>query len=143
MDVRAAIAPTPAPPERQTSINLLEDNNKTISAKLGHKLSFKEKIGFSLLRGKLKKAERKKAKGQEYGRDGLPIASLILGILSILGFGLFLFPALLAVIFGAVSLKRNRYVDPPRYNMAIWGIVLGGISLLLTLTIVYLLILIF
>ncbi len=114
----------------QASINLREDNNRAIAEKLGRKLSLKEKIAFSVIRGKLRKAERKASAYDPSRRDGLPVASLVLGILSILGLGIFFFLPLLAVIFGATSLKRNRYVDQPRYNMAIWGIVLGGISLL-------------
>lgn len=120
-------APTP---ESSISIDLLADNNRAIAEKLGRKLSLKERIALSFVRGKLKKTARKGTAYDPDRRDGMPVVSLVLGILSILGLGIFLIFPVLAIVFGAASLRRNRYVDQSRYNMAIWGIILGSISLL-------------
>lgn len=70
------------------------------------------------------------------GTNGMSIASLVLGILSIPMCFLFL-PAILAVAFGFVGLSqvKNRPGQSGR-GLAIAGIILGGIGLLLIIAIV-------
>lgn len=61
--------------------------------------------------------------------NGLAIASLVLGIVSV-PLCFFFVPAVLAVVFGAIAIKRCN--DDPAYagkGMAIAGLVLGVVSL--------------
>jgi Tfp pilus assembly protein PilE len=64
---------------------------------------------------------------------GLAITSLVLGIISIPTFGLLVVGAIIAIVLGAVALKRARK-EPAIYGgkgMAIAGIITGLVSLLL------------
>lgn len=63
------------------------------------------------------------------GRNGLAVASLVLGILSIPLCFLFV-PALLAVIFGAIAISQIKG-NPGQAGrgQAIAGLILGGVSL--------------
>lgn len=66
------------------------------------------------------------------GIDGMAIAALVLGIASLMFFFLVV-PAILAIVFGAVS-RRNIKTNPNKTGggMATAGLVLGIISLVLT-----------
>jgi hypothetical protein len=61
---------------------------------------------------------------------GLALASLILGIVSILGAAVLVIPTILAIVFGHISLSRIRK-DPnlTGSGMAIAGLVLGYVSI--------------
>lgn len=59
--------------------------------------------------------------------NGLAIASLVLGILSLTGF--FIFAGIPAIITGIMSLKKKQ----KERGMSIAGIIMGGISTLLSL----------
>ena len=70
------------------------------------------------------------------GRNGLAVASLVLGIVSIPLCFLFL-PALLAVVFGGIGLGQIAS-NPGQAGrgQAIAGLVLGGVSLALVLLVI-------
>jgi hypothetical protein len=59
--------------------------------------------------------------------SGLAIASMVLGILSLAGFGLLL--GVPAIVLGAIALKKNM----PNRGFSIAGIVTGGISTVVSL----------
>jgi hypothetical protein len=68
--------------------------------------------------------------GQPRTTSGLAVASMIIGILSVLGAWVFLIPPLLAVIFGHSSLgscNKNPQLDGK--GMAIAGLVMGWLCL--------------
>lgn len=73
---------------------------------------------------------------QHTGTNGMSIASLVLGILSIPMCFLFL-PAILAIVFGLVGLGqiKNRPGQSGR-GLAITGVVLGGIGLLVIVAVI-------
>lgn len=132
---------TPATDAEASTTEALTSSDLTreaVEAKLGRKLKFKERVGLSIARGKVKRAERRKAKGKKPQAsgptDGFAIASLVLGVL---GF-FFLIPAIPALILGIISLGRiNR---DPQYlkgkGMAIAGIVMGGVVIIAILILV-------
>lgn len=120
----AAAVASPAPIAQEvTSADLSRD---AVEAKLGRKLKFKERIALSVARGKMKRSERRKARGGS--TDGLAIASFVCGIL-----GLFLFfTAIPALVLGIISLGRyNRGEYYTGKGLAITGVVLGGLVLFL------------
>ncbi|MNX65495.1 hypothetical protein D3C86_965570 [compost metagenome] len=63
---------------------------------------------------------------QNQSKD-FPIASLVLGIVSLLGAGIF--AGIPAIIFGAIALKRKQ----PSRGMSIAGVITGSISVVLSL----------
>lgn len=117
----------------------LQLDNQAIAEKMGRPLTFKERVGISIVRGKLKRAQKREArrtakgKAPPMGRDWTPIAALVCLILAFF-FGLFVIPAL---IFSIIGKKRNRYIDPGRYKLAnvcfIISLILLGLLLLLIL----------
>jgi hypothetical protein len=65
---------------------------------------------------------------QSNGREGMAIASLVLGIVGVpacICYGFSIIPGALAIIFGILSLKSSRK------GMAIAGIICGGVAVLL------------
>lgn len=63
--------------------------------------------------------------------DGFAIASLVLGILWVIGIG-----SVLAVIFGHISDARAHRANRPRSGLAIAGLILGYAGLVLELYII-------
>lgn len=128
----------------ESAVTSTDLTREAVEAKLGRKLKFKERLGLSVARGKVKRAERRREKGKPQAggpTDGMAIASLVLGILGLI----FIIPALPALILGILSL--NRINRNPQYlrgkGMAIAGIVMGGIVVAALLIIVLLLALLF
>ena len=66
--------------------------------------------------------------------SGLAVASLVLGIVGVLTLG-YLIPSILAVIFGAISLKRYREGYHDRKKMALAGLILGIVGVAAALVI--------
>jgi hypothetical protein len=103
---------------------LLVLDNNAIGERLGRKLTFKERIAISFLRGKLKRAKKREArraakgKAPPMGRDGTPIVALVCLILSLVIFPLFFPFLLLALIFSIIGKVKNRDVDPGRFRLA-------------------------
>lgn len=60
-------------------------------------------------------------------RNGMGIAGLVLGILSLLIAGFIL--GILAIIFSSIGIQRANSGEATNKNMAIWGLVLGIIGL--------------
>lgn len=131
--VNAALSAPAADGHAEIPISLQSQDlsRDAVEARLGRKLKLKERLGLSIVRGNLKRAERRAAKGKPAGgapADGLAIASMVCGIL-----GLFLFfPAIPAVVLGIISL--GRFKRDPQYRtgkgMAIAGVILGGLVIL-------------
>lgn len=143
--LEAALA-APALPAQTETISAVEHlSREAVEAKLGRKLKFTERIALSVVRGKAKKQARKLAKNGPDGTkvDGLSLASMILGILSIVGLVLvpvailFAIAALVLGIIGLSNINRNPgYLSGRGY--AITGIVLGGGLLFLVMLVVVL-----
>lgn len=72
-------------------------------------------------------------KSSGFSSDGLALASLILGIVSLLVIYLAPLLGLMAVILGAISLKKGSLITDQKKakRMAIIGIVCGGIALII------------
>ena len=65
------------------------------------------------------------------GNSGMAISSMVLGIASLFGFSLLVFPPILAVVFGILSLKDfKRNPQLQGRGMAIAGIATGSVALL-------------
>jgi hypothetical protein len=69
--------------------------------------------------------------------NGFSVASLILGILSLLGFGLL--TGIPAIILGGIALKRKQ----PEHGMSLAGVITGSIGTLFSLLLIAFLIAIF
>jgi len=129
-----AVVTSKATIQKETALDK-KDFIKSLERAKGQKLSFFEKIGAKLL---LKRANKKKdTQGDK--KKGMAIASLQLGVLSILGYlgamsilGALIIPAgILAIVFGALAKKRAKK-QPEIYGgrgMAIAGMVCGIASL--------------
>jgi hypothetical protein len=66
--------------------------------------------------------------------DGLAVASMVLGIISLptmCAYGLGIIPAILAVIFGFIARNRIKRGESDGESMALTGLICGFISLLL------------
>jgi hypothetical protein len=64
-------------------------------------------------------------------RNGLGIASLVLGIASVFClFGLVV-PAVLAIVFGLIGRGRAKRQEATNGGMALWGVITGSVGLLL------------
>ena len=137
---QAAVAAPPAAVAPTQTLSAAELTRDAVEAKLGRKLKFKERIALSVVRGKVKRAERRQAKPRGGSTDGLAIASFVLGVL-----GLFLlFPAIPALILGIISL--GRYERQEYYTgkgLAIAGVIMGGLVIFAVLLVVGLFALIF
>jgi hypothetical protein len=72
-----------------------------------------------------------------HASNGFSIASLILGILSLLGFGLL--TGIPAIILGGIALKRRQ----PERGMSLAGVITGSIGTLFSLLLIAFLIAIF
>lgn len=62
--------------------------------------------------------------------NGFPVTSLILGILSLLGFGFI--TGIPAIVFGGIALKRKQ----PEHGMSLAGVITGSIGTLFSLLLV-------
>lgn len=114
--------------------------NKDLRKKLGRRLSLKESIAFSILRGKLKRME-KKAKKQAADSEGFTIAdgSVISSGIGLLGLilAIVLSPtsvalvvigfvgSLLGLILGAAGKSAFRDTNPKKFRLANLGFISG------------------
>ena len=128
-------------PTQAGALSAAELTREAVEAKVGRKLKLKERIALSVMRGKVKRQQRRAARGKVARGgpvDGLAVASLVCGILGLILF----FPAIPALVLGIISL--GRFNRDPQYRtgkgMAIAGIVLGGLVTFLFLLIVGILI---
>lgn len=64
-------------------------------------------------------------------RNGLGVAALVLGILSIFPLDLLFIPGILAVIFGIIGRRRARRGEATNGGMALAGLITGVIGLLI------------
>jgi len=113
-----------------------------LESQLGIKLKFKERIALSILKAKVKKSEKKaqNANAEDYYAvtDGFAIAGFVLGILSLLVFGILF--GILAIIFSAISLGRIRKFDGlyKGRSLATAGLVMGIIAVALSILVLVL-----
>jgi len=100
---------------------------KEFERQLGRKMSFKERIGFALLKGKLNKAQNQNQNtdNSRVPTDGLAIASLVLGIIGIFVAGLIL--GFLAILFAILSFKNIKKHEGARKGkgLATAGLIIG------------------
>lgn len=124
--------------------DILQKDTKALEIQAGRKLSIKEKTALFFTKRKMKKAANtnEKVEFEEEKTHGLAIASLVCGIVGFVLMG-FVVLGVLAIIFGAISLKKIRRSGGflTGRGMAIAGLVLGIVALafifsLLTLAIV-------
>lgn len=115
----------------QLTLSDIKDlSNRQLKKKLGRRLTLRESIGFRILRGKMKRAERRAAKGK--GSPWLKLvdgaiylvsggyAALLLAILLEATFlwWLGLFGLFLGMILGAIGMKIYRDKDPRKRRLS-------------------------
>lgn len=139
------IRATPIKSTSQTEVSsntiTLEDirdlKNKDLRKKLGRRLSLKESIAFSILRGKLKRIEKKKRAASEGVTvadisaisSGIGLLGFILavalsptsGALTIIGF----FGSLIGLILGAIGKSEFKEGNPKKLRLAKFGFISG------------------
>ncbi|PHN02067.1 hypothetical protein [Flavilitoribacter nigricans] len=138
------------PDAATTSTISLEDirdlKNKELGKKLGRRLSLRESLTFSLIRGKLKRAA-KKAKKHGKGMQETTVAdvgmysffggALAAGIASAISAPALLYVALLgcllAVILGAIGMKKFKANNPDKYRIAKTAFWLGLSTMLVAI----------
>jgi len=107
--------------------DILKKDKKQLETQIGRKLQLKEKVALVFAKRKMKKsiAKHGEANYEEGKTHGLAIASLVLGIVGFFFAGFVL--GILAIIFGAISLKKIKrsggFLNGK--GMAIAGLVLG------------------
>lgn len=141
----AAFAPVqPVIPQPTTSVNIENLSRTALEARLGGKLTFKERIGLSVARGKAKRAERRAKQGKvDRPESGMALISFFLGLLSVLSvlllfvteaeafFSIFLILSPIALIVSLVTLLFwNRNPQRKGKGLAIAGVVMSGLTTL-------------
>lgn len=105
-------------------------NREALEAKLGRKLKFKERIVYGILKRKVKRQQKRQARGGPV--DGLALGSFIAGLLTLVlllvSSPVSLLTGLVALILGIVGLGRFRRNPEFRTGKgyAIAGIAIGG-----------------
>ncbi|HZV71551.1 MAG TPA: DUF4190 domain-containing protein [Saprospiraceae bacterium] len=123
----------------QQSITL---DREQLESQLGRKLKFKERIGLWIIKSKIKHAEKKgksiHIEGYQPITDGFAIASLVIGIVSLLTLNILL--GILAIIFAGISLGKIRRFDGlyKGQGLATAGLVCGIVAVTLVLLVVVL-----
>ncbi|MBK9981398.1 MAG: DUF4190 domain-containing protein [Saprospiraceae bacterium] len=103
-----------------------------IESQLGRKLKFKERIALSILKSKIRHAEKKgHALPLEYSQsstEGFAIAGFVIGIVSVLLISLLF--GILAIVFSAISLSKIRKYDGlyKGRGLATAGLVMGIVA---------------
>jgi len=114
-----------------------------LESQLGRKLKFKERVGLWLLKSKIRHAEKKgqavNFDGYQPITDGFAIASLVIGIVSVLTLSLLF--GILAIVFAGVSMRRIRKFDGlyKGEGLATAGLVCGIVAVVLGILILALL----
>ena len=127
-NVSAAVAVPPVATEVKTP------TRADLEAKLGRKLTFRERIAVKVLNRQQKKRARKAGRPEKGYGNGMAIAGFVCGVLSLLGLGIFL--GIPAIIFSAIGLKRANREGRPHRGLAIAGLVCGIVSVVLFLLLV-------
>lgn len=151
-----AVPVTTTVPASETSTGLtLEDirdlNNKELRKKFNRKLTFKESIAFRILRGKLKRAQ-KRAANKKTAANGFTVAEaglfsstvgligVVLATFAVSGVGgiwiLGLIGLILGIVLGAIGKQRFKASDPKKYNMSNLAFWLGTISIIVLVAII-------
>lgn len=105
-----------------------------LEALLGRKLSFKERLFLPVIKKNLAKGCPADKAADEAVTDGMAVAGLILGILSIPFFG---FLGILGIIFSAIGLRRIKQNPEKRkgINLARAGMVCSIVGIIFWITI--------
>lgn len=133
----AALASPVATPATEVAVSADALSRKAIEAKLGRRLTFKERIGLSIARSQAKRSERRAQRAAAGGRpvSGLALGSFAAGLLSILAlitassFGALLWLILIptSIVLGIVALTQwKRHPERSGRGFAIAGIAIGG-----------------
>ena len=103
-------------------------NKANIEVLLGRKLTFREKLVLPLIKKKFAKGLPSDKAAIEAVTDGMAIAGLVTGILSLLIFGFIL--GILGIVFSGIALKRIKREPEKRKGrgMAVAGLVCGIIG---------------
>ena len=115
-DVAAAVV-APPPAEIETTILSRAD----LEAELGRKLTFRERLAVKALKRQHKKQARKAA--AEGSGNGMAIAGFVCGVVGLFVAGIIL--GILAIIFGAIGMRRSKERGLPLKGLAIAGFVCG------------------
>ncbi len=111
-----------------------------LETQLGRKLKLKERIALSMLKSKIRHAEKRghTISGEYYqsSTEGFAIAGFVIGIVSILLLNLLF--GILAIIFSAISLRKIRKYDGlyKGRGLAIAGLVMGIVAVALWLLVI-------
>ncbi|MGB4847419.1 MAG: DUF4190 domain-containing protein [Saprospiraceae bacterium] len=127
---------TPVPINTEDHTGILQQTNPLdraqIESQLGRKLKFKERIALSILKSKIRHAEKKgHAFPSEYSQsstEGFAIAGFVIGIVSVLLISLLF--GILAIVFSAISLSKIRKYDGlyKGRGLATAGLVMGIVA---------------
>lgn len=136
--------PTQAPVNTEDHVGILQQTNipdrAQIESQLGRKLKFKERIALSILKSKIRHAEKK---GQtlplDYSQsstEGFAIAGFVIGIVSLLLISLLF--GILAIVFSAISLSKIRKYDGlyKGRGLATAGLVMGIVAVSLFIVVI-------
>jgi hypothetical protein len=124
----AAVAAPPAAVQETTL------TRADLEAELGRKLTFRERLAVKAIARQQKKQARKASRGGRGYGNGMAIAGFVCGILSLLGFGIFL--GIPAIIFSAIGLGKANREGRPHRGLAIAGLVCGIISVAATVLLI-------
>ena len=97
---------------------------KDVEAKLGRKLSFRERLAFGW--HKLSGKNRAAADQSEQQGNGMAVAGFVCGVVGLLVAGVILGP--LAVVFSAIGMSKSKKEGRPLKGLAVAGLVLGIVA---------------
>ncbi len=126
-EVSAAVAVPPAAVKTEISIPSRAD----LEAKLGRKLTFRERLAVKVLARKQKKKARKARSGGDGYGNGWAIAGFVCGILGLIG--LSVLAGIPAIVLSAIGLRKANREGRPHRGLAIAGLICGIISVVLLL----------
>ncbi|MEP6794931.1 MAG: DUF4190 domain-containing protein [Saprospiraceae bacterium] len=129
-------APVHGPVNTEDQAGILQQtiplDRAKIESQIGRKLKLKERIALSILKSKIRHAEKRghalPAENYQSTTEGFAIAGFVIGIVSVLLISLLF--GILAIIFSAISLRKIRKYDGlyKGRGLATAGLVMGIVA---------------